>query len=386
MVDIGPSRGFARRVPWRPITVLTMILLLLAACFALLFGSRHALPAPFGLARNGLVAYAMDGDIYTVDSRTGKSTAIVQGPETDINPRWSRDGTRIAFERKVSGTSGPGSVYVVKQDGSDLIRVTQDNLSDITGYTFSPEGDRILISINSTDGLGQALVASTDGSQVRRLDIPLTAADPAWRPPDGSEVLFSDSGDPSSTYRGIYAVNVADGNIRTVLKPADGLNRGLTSWSPDGSLIAYGEWVDADQNTIQIHIMAANGTSAANLTSDRTLPLPHGAMWQGPFGWSNDGTRLIAIRGYAGDEEKDHAVVIPIDLSGPGTEIKSTGVIQAACCSVWEWAPDDSSILGTPLNSSGDALDQVLLDPTAGTSRSVSWKSVSQPSWQRLAP
>ena len=65
-------------------------------------------PQPFGRAANGLVAYAAAGDIFTVDPVTGVSTAIITGPETDINPRWSRDGTHLAFERKIDGDSGPG--------------------------------------------------------------------------------------------------------------------------------------------------------------------------------------------------------------------------------------------------------------------------------------
>ena len=37
----------------------------------------------------------------------------------------------------------------------------------------------------------------------------------------------------------------------------------------------------------------------------------------------------------------------------------------------WEWAPDDSLILGTPVDENGANLEQVLLDPVAGTSRDI---------------
>jgi hypothetical protein len=52
----------------------------------------------------------------------------------------------------------------------------------------------------------------------------------------------------------------------------------------------------------------------------------------------------------------------------------------------WEWAPDDSSILGTPMSASGAVLSQVLLDPLKGTFRTLTWSSVSEPAWQRIAP
>ena len=382
MVDMARQPVLARRLPLRTIGLGLVLLALLVTMIAaaLAVGGHPQLPKPFGHAANGLVAYGSGGDIYMVDPATGSSTAIVKGPQTDLDPRWSRDGTRLAFERKVNGNSGPGFLYVVRPDGTDMIRVTPDPVPGITDYTFSPDGKQILISA-AISGVGRPLIAASDGTQIRQLDIPATATDAAWRPPDGSEILFSDSSRLTDSYRGIYAVNVADGKVRTILGRIAGLNRQHATWSPDGSLISYGQWTDSvTANTIQIHIMAADGTG------DRVLPLPAPAMWQGPFGWSNDGTRLFAIRGYAAGEEDDRAVVIPVDASGSGTEITSTGVIQAACCSVWEWAPDDSSILGTPLDGSGATLDQVVLDPVAGTSRTVSWKTVSHPSWQRRAP
>ena len=115
MVDIARQPAFARQVPWRPIAVLALILLLLAASLAFVIGSRHPLPAPFGPARNGLVAYAKAGDIYTADPVTGEATAIVTGPETTCSPVCSLDGTRFAFERRWAtarvrgtGSSSPG--------------------------------------------------------------------------------------------------------------------------------------------------------------------------------------------------------------------------------------------------------------------------------------
>ena len=50
-----------RPVPWRTIALLAALVLLLAAAVALYVGSRPRLPAPFGPAANGLVAYAEDG-------------------------------------------------------------------------------------------------------------------------------------------------------------------------------------------------------------------------------------------------------------------------------------------------------------------------------------
>jgi hypothetical protein len=155
--------------------------------------------------------------------------------------------------------------------------------------------------------------------------------------------------------------------------------RGHPAWSPDGSLISFGEWAPVDGYTVQTHIIAADGTG------DRILPIPTDAVWQAPLGWSNNGTRLLAIRGYTGDVQQARPAVVPVDGSGPGIEIPYPGGIDTGVVSDWEWAPDDSSILGRPTNVSGTVLDQVLLDPKTGTSRTLPWASVTQPSWQRVA-
>src|SRR6185312_4253267 len=46
MVDVARQPAFARQVPWRPIAVLALILLLLAASLVWVAGSRHPLPPP----------------------------------------------------------------------------------------------------------------------------------------------------------------------------------------------------------------------------------------------------------------------------------------------------------------------------------------------------
>jgi WD40 repeat protein len=382
VVDIARQPAFARQVPWRPLAVLTLILLLILASLAFVLGSRHSVPAPFGPARNGLVVYAENGDIYTADAVTGKSTAIVTGPEKDVNPKWSHDGTLVAFQRMADGSSTAGEVYVGRPDGSDLVRVTSNPLVNVTGYDFSPDGKRLLISADLGGNLG-LFIAATDGSEIHHVDGLGRVTDAAWRPPDGSEILFMDAGtDQNGTDSGIYAVNALDGQVRTILNGADaaGRYRGHPAWSPDGSAISFGEWMGVNGGIdVQTHIITANGTG------DRPLPIPTGAVWQGPVSWSNDGTRLLAIRGYTVDGSQARPVIVPADGSGPGVEIPFPGGINTGAVSDWEWAPDDSSILGTPTNVSGTVLDQVLLDPASRTSRSVPWASVSQPSWQRDA-
>ena len=379
VVDITRQPVPALRLPWRAIGLaLVLLALLVALAAALVVGARPKLPKPFGPAANGLVAYASGGDIYTADPVAGGSTAIVRGPETDLDPRWSRDGTQLAFERKASGDSGPGLVYVAHADGSGLTQVTRTPLANITNYDFSPDGTQLLISAD-IGGVPGILIAATDGSGTHQLDVGTPATYAAWRPPDGAEILFMDAA--SDGDGNIKAVSPKTGAVRTILgdESAAGRYRGHPTWSPDGSLISYGEWRDSVNFTVQVHIVGADGKG------DRVLPMPSGAMWQAPESWSNDGTHLLVIRGYTGvADQTTRLVAAPVDGKGTGIEIRYPSAINTSVPVDWEWAPDDSTILGTPVSASGSQLDQVLLDPVKGTSRTVPWKSSSQPSWQRL--
>lgn len=369
-----------RPVQWRSIGLMVLLAgIMLALLAALIAGSQRRVPAPFGLARAGLVAYEMDGDIYTVDPATGASAAVVTGPETDRDPQWSRDGTRFAFIRNAFGGVGTPALYVARADGTDL-NVVASGAPPITGlHGFSPDGSEILLTVQVDLTTKIAIVKSDGSGSPRVLDLGTRGAaagdaGPSWRPPDGAEILFAD-GEVS-----LHAVNLETGVVRTIVGPSVGRYRGTPKWSPDGSKIAYIEWVSANEITAQVRVIEADGTG------DRQLPIPPDAVWQAFRNWSNDGTRLLAIRGYTGSYEGSVAVVLPVDGSGPGIEIDYSGIIQTACCPEWEWAPDDSSILGTAPDLRGLPLTQVLLDPLRGTATAVPWTTSSDPTWQRLAP
>ena len=370
-----------RPVPWRTIGLVVLLAALaLALLSALIAGSQRRVPAPFGPARAGLVAFAADGDIRTVDPTTGVTATVVTGPATDTAPQWSRDGQRFAFLRGAGGQAGgiPLSVaFVARADGTDLRQVTPEPIP-ITGlYGFSPDGSELLLTLTDL-GVRQAGVAETDGSGVRILDLGVTDvsagdAGPSWRPPDGKEILFLEGA------ISVRVANLETGAVRTIVAPTALRNRGTPMWSPDGSRIAYIEWVDTPGLTAQVHIINPDGTD------DRLLPLPPGAIWQAFRSWSNDGTRILAIRGYSDSYDGAVAAIIPVDGSGTGIEIDYSGISAPVCCPEWEWAPDDRSILGLAPNAQGGAT-QILLDPLAGTATAVRWSTSSLPTWQRLAP
>ena len=385
-MDLTTERVPVAHMPWRAIGLVALLALLVAASLAVYIGSQPRLPDPFGLATPGLVAYSTDGDIYTADPVTGRSTAVVAGPERDLAPRFSRDGTSIAFERRLE--DGTSQIYRVDADGGGLtlltplpITLTPSQLGEPSEqFQFSPDGRTVVIT--ALDGaMPRILIAQTDGSGMRTLDIELPAYEPSFRPSDPTELLFV--GRSVGTSRGIFAVDLASGVVRTIIKPVPFYDLSGAEWSPDGSSIAYWIWggpVDTGGINPRSHVIAADGTG------DRALPDPPGAVWNAGSAWSNDGSKLLVLRGYGPAYEDVRAVVIPADGRSTGIEIPYDGVINRECCAAFEWAPDDSRILVTPSDSGGEPLQQVIIDPRTGAAETAPWATTSDPAWQRTGP
>jgi hypothetical protein len=386
MVDIARQPVIAPRLPWRGISLAIALLALLAAA-AVLVGSQQRLPPPFGIAGNGLIAYASDGDIYAAEPVSGRATAIVSGPETDLAPYFSRDGTHIVFERKVSGDVGPGLLFVARSDGSAITLVTPEPVlltQSLLGepwpaYAFSPDGGSVLIA-TATKGVKTVSIAQTDGSGVRELTVEMSVYEPSFRPPNGAEILFVGADRQGVLGSGLYAVDPKSGAVRTIIEPSGTYDLAGATWSPDGSQIAYWRWGGPGEGlTARTRVISADGTG------DRELPAPQGAVWNAGSAWSNDGSRLMIRRGYTPYLEDVRAVVIPASGDSVGVEMRVPSLVNGACCAAWEWAPDDSTILGTLIDADGRPVQQVLLDPVKGEVHPTPWTSTSDPTWQRIA-
>jgi dipeptidyl aminopeptidase/acylaminoacyl peptidase len=382
--------GWSLRERWIPMTSLTLDrvgvprlplrnLALLAVLAALVIGAvvvagtRPRLPAPFGLAANGRVAYAAAGDIYTVDPLTGAAEAIVSGPEPDILPRFSRDGTRIAFVR---GESGGRRLYVVNSDGQGLANVTPglEELGASPWFEFSPDGAS-LVFLSTVDGQLTISIAGIENIGVRRLDVGMAVAEATLQPPDGSRIAFASASDAGD---GLYLADVDTAGVRTLVPRR--ANQGIAnlSWSPDGSTIAYNGWQFGPESTgPRVYLVSSDGTS------QRALPPGPGSAWEGDPTWSNDGRRLTIARGY---ESLTGGVPAIVGVDGGRGVESRTQVFADECCPEWAWAPDDTSILVTPLAPSGERQQQLLLDPATGETRRTPWEATSIPTWQRLAP
>jgi dipeptidyl aminopeptidase/acylaminoacyl peptidase len=383
-VDITTRAAPIARMPWRQLGVLALIGLLIVAALAAYVGSQQReLPAPFGPAANGVIALADGGDLYTADPLTGAATTLVVGPETDRLPVWSLDGTRVAFERKVEGDEGPGWLFVVGQDGRGLIQVTAEPLVGLSGWSFSPDGRSIVALTGSEHGPQIMVVASDGAGRPRFLDLGVTPEDgaPLYRP-DGAEIMFLGR-QPGAMYRDLYALDLASGDVHTIIAGSVSADIHTAAWSPDGTHISYAVFdQNADQRSSRTHVADVDGTG------DIAVDTHPGSIADGGNTWSNDGTRLIITRFFpGGSDDIARSSIVPIDRSSTGVEI---GCLPDAppsdCTAEWIWSPDDSLLLGARVDGGDISVPQFLADPLTGEIRPAPWTAAAYPAWQRVAP
>ena len=86
-------------------------------------GTATRVPAPFGPARNGLIPYASNGDIYLGDPLTGQTRLLSKAPRHESGAVVSPDGTRVAFATRCRWQD-PTDVYVMES----MARLRQDHV------------------------------------------------------------------------------------------------------------------------------------------------------------------------------------------------------------------------------------------------------------------
>ncbi len=188
---------------------------------------------------------------------TGKSIAVARYRGTNSSPAWSPDGSRIIF---MSSMHGDPELFMTDSSGNNPKRITFAAGGD-TSPAWNPRTGQTIAFVSDRGGIPQLYLMNVDGSNVERLALPDMGyvIDPAWSP-NGQLLAFSWRR-PTGNYD-IYVMDVATRQIVELTRDTGRNER--PSWAPDGRRIVF---ESTRTGTRQIWTMLADGSQPRQLTT-----------------------------------------------------------------------------------------------------------------------
>jgi Tol biopolymer transport system component len=228
---------------------------------------------------------------------------------------WSADQSRIFVFSGYDAVdlADVGLFSVRSSDGGDLTSVLpsapKDTLSGRAGAScarpdavhLSPDGLKVLVNRESVDACGRLLVVNVDGSGTRQVNPKGTATvevepwdfverggiSETWSP-DGSQIAFGAFVDKEDS-TALYVADADGGGIQQIVSTKVGAV--TAQWSHDGTWIAF---TSRFRSQPQVWVVHPDGTGLTQLTDGAD-----GSTSIAPV-WSPEGSKLLFQRKDAG--------------------------------------------------------------------------------------
>lgn len=295
------------------------------------------------------IVFDLLGDLYLLPMGGGDAEALTNGMAWDMMPRFSPDGSRIAF---ISDRSGGDNVWTIPVAGGEPKQISREDFRLVNNPVWSPDGRFIAARKHfvSTRSIGSGEIwlyhASGEGSGLQLNEKPNEQKDlgePAFSP-DGRYVYFSQDTTPGGVYEygrnaaiGIYSIRRIDretGEIETVISGPGGAVRPTPS--PDGRYLAFVRRI-----RFQSHLFLHDLRSGENIPIHDALDRDMQEIWavHGVYpgmAWTPD-SRSVVFWARGGLHRID---IETREVSGIPFRVRASHRMQEALAFDFEAAPD----------------------------------------------
>ncbi len=240
------------------------------------------------VSRDGqTIVFSLLGDLYTLPIAGGNAKRISSGPAWDVQPRFSPDGSEIAF---TSDRAGGNNLWRAKRDGSAATQVSKEDFRLLNNPAWTPDGQYLVGRKHFTSerslGAGELWMFHKSGGAGLQLTKKKNDQQDLGEPAvsaDGRYIYFSEDVSGGSTFEYnknphgvVYAIKRLDretGEIETIVATPGGAVRPQPS--PDGKTLAFVKRV-ADKSVLH----------TIDLASGEVKPLWNGLSHDQQEGWA----------------------------------------------------------------------------------------------------
>jgi Tol biopolymer transport system component len=200
--------------------------------------------------------YAHDAiELHLLDLASGTVTALTANAAVNVEPRWSPDGTRIAFVSSLYNRRW--HIFTITAQGSEPVRLTEDNDSKLPRYYYS-QWDHYI--------------------------------SPTWSP-DGKEIILVSNRGHIHGSGGFWRMDARPGAPLRELRYEETTWKPRPDWSPDGKRVVYSSYLGRQWN--QLWLMTSNGGDP--------FPFTYGQFDATAPRWSRDGKRIAYVSNEGGN-------------------------------------------------------------------------------------
>ena len=164
-----------------------------------------------------------NSDLFLLDTVSGDRRRLTTAPSIETSPSFSPDGSQIVFE---SDRSGSQQIYVMPTDGGEATRISFGR-GRYSTPVWSPRGDFIAFTKQNA-GRFHIGVMRTDGSNERLLTASFLDEGPTWAP-NGRVLMFTRESAGESGEQSLFTVDISGRNLKRLQLPRAAAE---PAWSP----------------------------------------------------------------------------------------------------------------------------------------------------------
>ncbi len=329
------------------------------------------------------IAYQATDGVYLVPALGGAPRLLARAPSDAaklggaftplLGLTWSPDGRRIAY---AASSFGRPQLYVISADGGDAINLAAP--PEVNSPAWSPDGRHIaVVSGNITFTFGTVYLGNVGasslfvipvagGEPVRVTDASSLNSSPQWMPGSRSLLFVSDRSGSTDIFR--IGVRGDGAPVGAAERVTAGLSPHTIAMAADGVHLAYAQL----KSTSNIWSLAVPSTGP--VTARNAVPITTGNQFIENIDVTRDGAWLV----FASDLNGLTAIYKVRSTGGEPTQLTTDSLASFAPA----WSPDGARIAFHQILRSGNRQIVVMnADGTDRDRRTVSFVQALVPTW-----